>query len=69
MKVRLVKKYAELIDGVDLTGRQVGDVFDLPREQARLLLAEEWATRERRYHSGGSAQRRRSDDHPPPRDT
>ena len=61
MKVRLVKRLAEMIDGVDLSRRQVGDVFDLPGEQARLLLAEEWAITERRFHSGSTSDR--SDDH------
>ena len=63
MKVRLVKKHAEMIDGIDLAGHSVGDLLDLPGRQARLLLAEEWAIRERRYHSTGTAERRRSDDH------
>jgi hypothetical protein len=63
MKVRLVKKHAEMIDGIDLAGQKVGDLLDLPGNQARLLLAEEWAVRERRYHSSRTAERRRSDDH------
>ena len=48
MKVRLTKKYAERIDGVDLVGRDVGDMLDLPTEKARLLVAEEWAMPDRR---------------------
>jgi hypothetical protein len=48
MRVRLTRKFADQIDGVDLTGFQVGDVLDLPPSEARLLLAEEWAVPERR---------------------
>lgn len=43
VRVRLTKKFAEEIDGVDLSGRSVGEVFRLPEEQARLLMAEHWA--------------------------
>jgi len=48
MRVRLTRKLAAQIDDVDLKGREVGDVFDLPPLEARLLLAEEWAVLERR---------------------
>jgi hypothetical protein len=49
MKVRLIKKLAERIDGVSLEGARVGDVLDLGEREARLLIAEDWATdRERR---------------------
>jgi hypothetical protein len=37
------------MDGVDVSPHRVGDILDLPAEQARLLVAEEWAVdRERR---------------------
>ena len=67
MKVRLTKKHAERIDGIDLSGRQTGDVLDLPHPQAYLLLAEQWAIVERRYHSAPTAERRRADDSSTPR--
>jgi hypothetical protein len=41
MKVRLTRKHADRIDGVDLTGCQVGDVVDLAPPEATLLVAEE----------------------------
>jgi hypothetical protein len=41
--VRLTRKYAEAIDGVDLSGRDIGDRLPLPRREARMLLAEGWA--------------------------
>jgi hypothetical protein len=43
MKVRLTKKLAEMLDGVDLSRRRVGDVMDLPDSEARLIVAEQWA--------------------------
>jgi hypothetical protein len=48
MRVRLTRKLAERIDGVDLSGHQVRDVLDIPRREARLLLAERWAVAERK---------------------
>ena len=41
--VRLTRKLADKIDGVDLSGHQVGDVIVVPSHQARLLVAEGWA--------------------------
>jgi hypothetical protein len=43
LRVRLVRKLAETIDGVDLSGRAVGEVLRLAVPQARLLIAERWA--------------------------
>ena len=43
MRVRLTRRLAEFIDGVDLSNRRVGDVFELPEPAGRLLLAEGWA--------------------------
>ena len=43
MKVRLTRKLADCIDGVDVAAYSVGDLLDLPAGDARLLLAEEWA--------------------------
>ncbi|CEF48786.1 unnamed protein product [uncultured bacterium] len=44
MLVRLTRKFSEAIDGVDLSGRAVGDRLDLPQHDAELLIAEGWAT-------------------------
>ena len=43
MRVRLIKKFAEKIDGVDLSGRSVGDLLNLKPSDAKLLIAEQWA--------------------------
>ena len=41
--VRLIRKYAEMIDGVDLVAADVGDRLDLPPRDADVLIAEGWA--------------------------
>ena len=48
MRVRITRKLAEQIDGVDLTNHDVGDVIDLPDRKARMLVAEGWGEEERR---------------------
>ena len=62
MKVRLTKKYAERLDDIDLSGRHVGDLLDLPMPDARLLVAEEWAMPERRERTQPTGYRRRAED-------
>src|SRR5229473_7407748 len=44
MQIRLTHKFAEAIDGVDLSRRSVGDLIDLPEHDADLLIAEGWAS-------------------------
>jgi hypothetical protein len=51
MRVRLTRKFAQKIDGIDLSNFDVGDLIDLPDGKAKLLVAEEWGEMERR--SGG----------------
>jgi hypothetical protein len=60
MKVRLTRKLAERIDGISLEGRSVGDVFDVPEPEARLLIAEEWG--DRRLGSRPTLNQRRAED-------
>ena len=62
MKVRLLRKHANRIDGVDLFAREVGDVFEVSEPDGRLLLAEEWAVPERRERSRPTMYRRREHD-------
>lgn len=50
------KKYAERIDGVDLSRYRVGDTLNLPPKEALLLLAEDWASPERRVRSRSDPQ-------------
>lgn len=43
--MRLTRKFADLIDGVDLSSVDVGDRIDLSRHDADVLIAEGWAER------------------------
>ena len=68
MRVRLVRKFAEAIDGVDLRGHDVDEVFDVSAGDARLLMAEEWAIAERRSADLPHRIERRSSSHSDVRD-
>ena len=48
MRVRLTCKLADEVDGIDLSHHAVGDTFDLPTRDARMLMAEGWVQRDRR---------------------
>ena len=43
VRIRLLRKLADRLDGIDVSGSKEGDVLDLPRRQAELLIAEQWA--------------------------
>ena len=43
LRVKLLKKFAEQIDGIDLTAHRVGDFLILAPGNAALLIAEGWA--------------------------
>jgi hypothetical protein len=43
MLVRLTRKLAECVDGIDLSRSREGDVLDLSSHDAQLLVAEGWA--------------------------
>jgi hypothetical protein len=62
MLVRLMCKYAEKIDGVDLKGCAPGDLLEVSHSEGRLLLAEQWAIPERRQGQSLCVHRRRADD-------
>ena len=55
--VRLTRKYAAMIDGVDLTEAKVGDELNLSPRDADVLIAEGWAEPASRH-----TPRRRADD-------
>ena len=65
--VRLTRKYAEAIDGVDLSGRKVGDKLELSPRDARMLIAEGWAAPcpSETEAPPGETPRRPSDERPP----
>ena len=43
MRIRLTRKLADCLDGVDVSHYRVGDVLNLPTREALLLVAENWA--------------------------
>jgi hypothetical protein len=43
MKIRLTRKFAELINGIDLSKFHAGETVDLSPKDAQLLMAEGWA--------------------------
>ena len=43
LRVRLIRKLAERLNGVDLSNVHVGESLDLPARDARILIAEGWA--------------------------
>jgi hypothetical protein len=45
MRIRLTRKLALCLNGVDVSKLQVGDEVDLPERSASLLLADGWAER------------------------
>jgi hypothetical protein len=45
MIVRLIRKLADRLDGIDLSLCNEGDAIDLSRRDAELLVAEGWASR------------------------
>jgi hypothetical protein len=49
--VRLTRKYAEILNGINLSAHDVGDRLPLPPREARLLIAEGWASPDDRRDS------------------
>jgi hypothetical protein len=43
MQIQLVRKLANHLDGVDVSMYNEGDIIELSRRQAELLIAEQWA--------------------------
>jgi hypothetical protein len=41
--IRLIKKLASIINGIDLSSFQVGDVIRVPESTAAMLIREGWA--------------------------
>jgi hypothetical protein len=59
MKVVLVRKLADVIDGVDVSAYSAGDLVDLNPSDAGLLIAEQWAILDRRTSRAACAVERR----------
>ena len=43
MKVRLTRKFSNILDGIDLSRYVKGDTLDLPAREAEMLMLEGWA--------------------------
>ena len=43
-KVRLTRKFAQIINGIDLSRVRAGEELELSDHEARLLIAEGWAS-------------------------
>jgi hypothetical protein len=43
MRVQLIRKFADVIDGIDLTTARVGDIVNLKAHEAAILVMEGWA--------------------------
>ena len=44
IKVRLTRKFAQIINGIDLSRARAGEEIDLSPREAQLLIAEGWAS-------------------------
>jgi hypothetical protein len=60
MKVRLTRKFADLINGIDLSRAHTGETLDLTQREAEILLAEGWAE-----YAGGEQLREQAHELPP----
>ena len=45
MYVRLTKKLANVMDGVDVSHARAGDILNMSDSQGEMLIAEDWAER------------------------
>ena len=43
-RIRLTRKLAECLNGIDLSHYSVGDVLTVPRREAEVLITEGWAS-------------------------
>jgi hypothetical protein len=41
--IRLTRKLAGRLDGIDVSNQQVGDIIELPDKAGAMLIAEGWA--------------------------
>jgi hypothetical protein len=43
VRIRLTRKLAGRLNGIDVTNQRVGDIMELPDKAAAMLIAEGWA--------------------------
>jgi hypothetical protein len=61
MKVKLVRKFANAINGIDLSHVRVGDVLELSAYHAALLIGEGWAEHAAAPAQGGDVRSAKTD--------
>lgn len=44
-RVRLTRKLAHILNGIDFSSINVGDILELPESAAAMMIAERWAER------------------------
>ena len=44
IRVRLTRKFAQILNGIDLSRTKAGEEIELTRREADLLIAEGWAS-------------------------
>jgi hypothetical protein len=71
MQVRLTRRLAEYIDGIDLSRLSVGDLVNLSRHDGEMLVAEGWAVSvpaerngDRRAHAANDSAPRKQERRP-----
>lgn len=64
MKVRLTRKFANLIDGIDLSKAKAGEMLDVSAHDANVLMAEGWAE-----YEGGTSAPDQAEERPRPKRT
>ena len=65
MKIQLTRKLADSIDGVDLSRGEVGEVINVKRHDAQLLIAEGWGVPADSVGDRRGYRRDRADGRPP----
>jgi hypothetical protein len=43
IRIRLTRKLATVLNGLDVSGLNVGDIIELPDSAARMMVSERWA--------------------------
>ena len=43
VRIRLTRKLAAVLNGLDVSSLQIGDVIELPESAARMMITERWA--------------------------
>ena len=67
MRIRLTKKFANVINGVDLTQARVGRLMTVPDRDGEMLIAEGWAVPHFRARTVPSSQAEARDQYRPDR--